>query len=142
MKEWYQISTEDVMKSMETTENGLPEEEAKERLKEYGENVLVEGKRRTVAQIFLGQFADLLVAILIVAAVISAFSGNMESTLVILVVIILNAVLGTVQYVKAEKSLESLKNLSSPNAKVLRGIWWRRTGGFCIIIRSRSMKAH
>lgn len=120
MKEWYQISTEDVMKSMETTENGLPEEEAKERLKEYGENVLVEGKRRTVAQIFLGQFADLLVAILIVAALISAFSGNMESTLVILVVIILNAVLGTVQYVKAEKSLESLKNLSSPNAKVLR----------------------
>lgn len=58
--------------------------------------------------------------ILIVAAVISACSGNPESTFVILVVIVLNALLGTVQYVKAEKSLESLKDLTSPNAKVLR----------------------
>lgn len=120
MKEWYQISTEDILKSMETTENGLTEEEAAERLREYGENALALGKKRTVLQIFLGQFADLLVAILIAAAVISAFSGNMESTLVILVVLVLNAVLGTVQYVNAEKSLESLKKLSSPNAKVLR----------------------
>ena len=120
MKEWYQIPTEDVLKSMETTENGLTEEEARERIREYGENVLQEGKRKNVFQIFVGQFADLLVAILIVAAVISALSGNLESTLVILVVLVLNAVLGTVQYMKAEKSLASLKNLSAPNAKVLR----------------------
>lgn len=120
MKEWYQISTEDVIKNMETTVNGLTEEEAAERLLEYGENILAEGKKKTLLQVFLGQFADLLVAILIAAAVISACSGNMESTLVILVVIVLNAVLGTVQYVKAEKSLDSLKNLSSPSAKVLR----------------------
>lgn len=120
MKEWYQISTEDVIENMETTVNGLTEEESAERLLEYGENILAEGKKKTVFEVFLGQFADLLVAILIVAAVISACSGNMESTLVILVVIVLNAVLGTVQYVKAEKSLDSLKSLSSPNAKVLR----------------------
>lgn len=120
MKEWYQIPTEDVLKSMETTENGLTEEEARERIREYGENVLQEGKRKNVFQIFVGQFADLLVAILIVAAVISALSGNLESTLVILVVLVLNAVIGTVQYMKAEKSLASLKNLSAPNAKVLR----------------------
>lgn len=120
MKEWYQISAEDVMENMDTTINGLAEEEAAGRLKTYGENVLAEGKKKTLLQVFLGQFADLLVAILIVAAVISAFSGNMESTIVILVVIVLNAVLGTVQYKKAEKSLESLKSLSSPNAKVLR----------------------
>lgn len=120
MKEWYQISTEDVIENMETTVNGLTEEEAAERLLEYGENILAEGKKKTVFEVFLGQFADLLVAILIVAAVISACSGNMESTLVILVVIVLNAVLGTVQYVKAEKSLDSLKSLSSPSAKVLR----------------------
>ncbi len=120
MKEWYQISTEDVIENMETTVNGLTEEEAAERLLEYGENILTEGKKKTVFQVFLGQFADLLVAILIVAAGISACSGNMESTAVILVVIVLNAVLGTVQYVKAEKSLDSLKSLSSPNAKVLR----------------------
>lgn len=120
MKDWYQISTEDVLKNMETTEEGLTQREAEKRLSEYGENLLTEGKKKTVWQVFLGQFLDLLVAILIVAAVISAFSGNLESTLVILVVIVLNAVLGTVQYVKAEKSLDSLKSLSSPNAKVLR----------------------
>ena len=120
MKEWYQISTEDVMENMETTRNGLHEEEVKKRREVYGENVLAEGKKKTMLQVFLGQFADLLVVILIIAAAISAFSGNMESTLVILVVIVLNAVLGTVQYKKAEKSLDSLKSLSSPNAKVLR----------------------
>lgn len=120
MKDWYQISTEDVLKNMQATEQGLDEKEVSERLAEYGENILAEGKKKTVLQVFLGQFLDLLVAILIVAAVISAFSGNLESTLVILVVIVLNAILGTVQYVKAEKSLDSLKSLSSPNAKVLR----------------------
>lgn len=120
MKNWYQLSTEEVLQSMKATEAGLTQQEVSDRLKEYGENELEEGRKKTVSQIFLGQFADLLVAILVVAAVISAFSGNLESTLVILFVIILNAVLGTAQYVKAEKSLDSLKNLSSPNAKVLR----------------------
>ena len=86
MKDWYQISTEDVLKNMETTEQGLDEQEVSERLAEYGENILAEGKKKTVLQVFLGQFLDLLVAILIVAAVISAFSGNLESTMVILVV--------------------------------------------------------
>ena len=70
---------------------------------------------------FLEQFKDLLVIILMIAAVISALSSNVESTIVIFAVLILNAVLGTVQYVKAEKSLESLKAMSSPYAKVLRG---------------------
>ena len=120
MKEWYQISTEDVKKKMETSEHGLTTEEAAKRLAQYGENVLAEGKKKSVFAVFFGQFADLLVGILIVAAVISACSGNPESTFVILVVIVLNALLGTVQYVKAEKSLESLKDLTSPNAKVLR----------------------
>ena len=120
MKNWYCLSTEETLQNMKATEAGLTQQEASDRLKEYGENELQEGKKKTVLQIFFEQFADLLVAILVVAAVISAFSGNLESTLVILFVIILNAVLGTVQYVKAEKSLDSLKNLSSPNAKVLR----------------------
>ena len=72
-------------------------------------------------QIFLEQFKDLLVIILIIAALISAVSENVESTIVIFAVLILNAILGTVQYLKAEKSLESLKAMSSPTAKVLRG---------------------
>lgn len=121
MKDWYQLSAEEARKQMKVTTEGLSEEEAEERLRTHGENILAEGKRKNVLQVFLGQFIDLLVVILIVAAVISAFSGNLESTLVILVVILLNAVLGTFQYVKAEKSLDSLKKLSSPNAKLLRG---------------------
>lgn len=120
MKEWYQVSTEDILRQFAVTEDGLTEEEAKRRLVEYGKNLLAEGKKKTIWQVFLGQFADLLVVILVLAAVISAFSGNPESTLVILVVIVLNAVLGTVQYAKAEKSLDSLKSLSAPNAKVMR----------------------
>lgn len=120
MREWYQISAEDVLRNMDTSIIGLTEEEAKQRLAECGENVLAEGRKKNVIEIFLRQFMDLLVVILIIAAVISAFSGNLESTLVILIVLILNAVLGTVQYVKAEKSLDSLKNMSAPNAKVFR----------------------
>lgn len=77
-------------------------------------------RRNPPWRIFAEQFCDLLVVILIVAAVISMFSGNAESTVVILAVIVMNAVLGTVQHQKAEKSLESLRALSSPSAKVLR----------------------
>ena len=84
---------------------------------EKGENVLQEGKKKSILQVFLGQFCDLLVVILIIAAIISMFSGNVESTIVILLVLVMNAVLGTVQHVKAQRSLESLKQLSSPNAK-------------------------
>ncbi len=95
--------------------------QAADRLKKYGPNALVEGKKKGVLQVFLEQFKDLLVVILIVAAIISMLSGQGESTIVIFAVLILNAILGTVQYFKAEKSLESLKAMSSPTAKVLRG---------------------
>ncbi len=102
----------------ETT--GLTKEEVKKRKETYGENILEEGKRKYPFIIFLEQFKDLLVIILIIAALISMASGSVESTIVIFVVLILNGILGTVQYVKAEKSLDSLKALSSPHAKVLR----------------------
>lgn len=87
---------------------------------EKGENILSEGKKKSILSVFLGQFMDLLVIILIIAASISFVSGNIESTIVILAVLIMNAILGTVQHVKAQKSLDSLKQLSSPNAKVIR----------------------
>ena len=102
------------------TTDGLSSEQAEERLKRDGKNVLAEGKKKSVFQVFLSQFADLLVLILIAAAIISMFSGNIESTIVIFAVIIMNAILGTAQHVKAEKSLDSLKSLSSPSAKVIR----------------------
>lgn len=120
MKDFYLQSKDEVLKEFKASPNGLSSGEAKERLAKYGENALVEGKKETVFQVFLDQFKDLMVIILIIAAFISAFTGDAESTIVIIAVLILNAVLGTVQHVKAEKSLESLKSLSSPSAKVLR----------------------
>lgn len=120
MKEWYQSQKDEILKEFRVTKDGLSNEEAAKRLGEYGENVLQEEKKKSVLQVFLGQFMDLLVIILIIAAVISMLSGNIESTVVIFVVIILNAILGTVQHCKAQKSLESLKSLSSPSAKVMR----------------------
>ena len=120
MKEWYQQTKEELQEHFKTSGQGLSGEEAGRRLEERGKNVLEEGKRQSTLQVFLKQFCDLLVVILIIAAIISMVSGNVESTVVILAVIVLNAILGTVQHVKAEKSLDSLKSLSSPNAKVLR----------------------
>ncbi len=119
MKEVYQMTKEELLSIYPDTE-GLTEEKAEKIRAEKGENVLDEQAKKSAFTVFLEQFADLLVIILIAAAVISMISGNVESTIVIFAVIILNAILGTVQYVKAEKSLDSLKALSSPHAKVIR----------------------
>ena len=117
---WYQKNGEQVLKELGVSSDGLTAGKASDILKEKGENVLQEGTKKSAVQVFFEQFKDLLVVILIVAAVISMFSGNVESTIVIVAVIILNAILGTVQHEKAQKSLESLKSLSSPSAKVIR----------------------
>ena len=118
---FFNRSVEEVLQEQESSSGGLSNAQAADRLKKYGPNALVEGKKKGVLQVFLEQFKDLLVVILIVAAIISMLSGQGESTIVIFAVLILNAILGTVQYFKAEKSLESLKAMSSPTAKVLRG---------------------
>lgn len=120
MEPWYRVPKSKVLKKLQTTNDGLKSEKAKEILQEKGENALQEGKRKGALRVFAEQFADLLVIILIAAAIISAITGDVESMAVIIAVIVLNAILGTVQHQKAEKSLESLKNLSSPNAKVIR----------------------
>lgn len=119
MQEIYQMKKEELYTRFGKKE-GLTADEAKKLLEENGENVLEETGKKSVFAVFIEQFADLLVIILIVAAMISMLSGNVESTIVIITVIALNAILGTVQYVKAEKSLDSLKELSAPHAKVLR----------------------
>lgn len=120
MKAWYQQTQQEVLRNLQVSEEGHTSEEAERLLEENGENVLQEGRKKTVLQVFLSQFCDLLVIILIAAALISVFTGDVESTVVILTVLVMNAVLGTVQHQKAEKSLDSLKSLSSPNAKVVR----------------------
>lgn len=121
MKEWYQMHEDEVLEALGSDANGLSSEKAENLLKTHGENVLRETKKKSVWRVFAEQFADLLVIILIIAAIISMISGNVESTIVIFAVITMNAILGTVQHEKAEKSLASLKTLSAPTAKVLRG---------------------
>ena len=116
----WQKTPEELLKQFESGKEGLSSGEASSRLETYGKNRLREGKKKSVPRIFLEQFADLLVVILIIAAVISMISGNAESTIVIFVVLLINAALGTAQTVKAEKSLEALKRMSSPQATVLR----------------------
>jgi P-type Ca2+ transporter type 2C len=98
----------------------LTSEQAKQNQEKYGMNELEEGEKKSTFQIFLEQFKDFLVIILIIAAVVSAFLGEFESAIVIFVVITMNAILGTAQTVKAEQSLASLKQLSAPEAKVMR----------------------
>ena len=120
MSEHYRKSSDEVMNSLGVTDKGLSSEEVKKRHEQFGYNELAEGKKKSTLQVFFEQFKDFLVIILIVAAIISAFLGKVESAAVIMVVVILNAILGTVQHVKAEQSLKSLKALSSPTAKVLR----------------------
>lgn len=120
MNIFYNQTSEGVMKTLGVTEKGLNDLQIKNRREKQGFNELTEGARKSHLQIFLEQFKDFLVLILIGVAVISAFLSKFESTLVILVVVIINAILGTIQHIKAEQSLKSLKALSSPTAKVLR----------------------
>ena len=118
--QYYTQTPQQVLHAMESREEGLTTQQAQERIEKNGPNALREERKKPVWQVFLEQFKDLLVVILVVAAVISMLSGNAESTIVIFAVLILNAVLGTVQHCKAEKSLESLKAMSAPTARVFR----------------------
>ena len=120
MKKYFNQISNQVLQSFNVTKDGLNDEQVQINLNNYGRNTLTEKKKETVLQVFLNQFKDLLVFILIIAGIISMVSGNIESTLVIFVVIVANAILGTVQHFKAEQSLDSLKALSSPSAKVIR----------------------
>lgn len=120
MKKYYLLPHDRILDEFDVTMLGHTQEKAEMLLREKGENVLRENKRQSPIEVFLSQFADLLVIILIIAAIISMVSGNRESTIVIFAVIVMNAILGTVQHQKAEKTLDSLKSLSSPCAKVIR----------------------
>ncbi len=108
--------------------NGLTEEEAAARLGKYGPNKLKEGKKKTYLQRFLGQFADVMILILLAAAAVSFVIAVMEGETkgffepsLILLIVILNALMGVMQESRAEKALDALKNMSAPHAKVIRG---------------------
>ena len=117
---FYKKRIEEVFKDLNSSEIGLTQEEALERQKKYGLNQLADKKKDGPLIIFFNQFKDILIIILLISAFVSAISSEIGSTIVILIVVILNAILGTIQTIKAEKSLESLKKLSIPKAKVYR----------------------
>ncbi len=120
MMSFFNKDKEFVLKEVKSSVKGLTTAESEERIAQYGENKLAEKKKKSPIIVFLEQFKDLLVIILLIAAIISGITGEWAGMGVIFAVIILNAILGTVQYLKAEKSLSALKKLSAPSAKVLR----------------------
>lgn len=119
-KIWYQKSGETVLKEMQSNLNGLTDEEVQRRRATFGFNELIEKKGDSIWKMLLEQFTDVLVIILIIAAVISGILGEISDLIVIMVVVLLNAALGVIQEDKAEKSLAALKKLSSPIAVVKR----------------------
>ena len=120
MEKLYGKDRKTILREFQTTEKGLSDNEVRNRKDIFGDNALKEKKRKGILKVFFNQFKDLLVGILIVAGIISIITDNVESTLVIFIVIFLNAILGTVQYFKAEQSLEALKSLTAAKCKVIR----------------------
>ncbi|HLD56962.1 MAG TPA: calcium-translocating P-type ATPase, PMCA-type [archaeon] len=118
--EWYKLTADQAIKELNSSKNGLSETEAEQRLEEYGKNKLEEKRRITPLKIFLDQFKSFLVIILIIAAVVSGFLGELIDFTVIIIIVILNALFGFFQEYKAEKAIEALKRMVSPSANVLR----------------------
>ena len=119
---WFSKTSETVLKELNSNiSSGLSDEEAKKRLSEYGPNRLSTKKKKTLLQLFISQLADVMIYILFGAAIISAMVGEISDSIIILIVIFINAIIGVVQESKAEKALEALKELSTPKAIVKRG---------------------
>ncbi|NGT96590.1 cation-translocating P-type ATPase, partial [Clostridium perfringens] len=118
---WYKKSKNEILQELNVDEkNGLSSTEALRRLEKYGKNKLETKKKKTLFKQFLSQLKDVMIYILIIAAIISAFLGEISDALIILLVIIINAVIGVIQESKAEKALDALKELSTPKALVKR----------------------
>lgn len=119
---WFSKTSETVLKELNSNiSTGLSDEEAKKRLSEYGPNRLSTKKKKTLLQLFISQLADVMIYILFGAAIISAMVGEISDSIIILIVIFINAIIGVIQESKAEKALEALKELSTPKAIVKRG---------------------
>ncbi|MEM3399326.1 MAG: calcium-translocating P-type ATPase, SERCA-type [Candidatus Micrarchaeia archaeon] len=119
--DWHSLNEKTVLKKLETRDEGLTPEKARERLSVYGYNELVEKKKKSALDMFLSQFKNILIIILIIAAAISAFLLNEYiDAAAIFAIVILNAILGFRQEYQAEKALEALKKLAAPKARVLR----------------------
>jgi P-type Ca2+ transporter type 2C len=120
MIEYYSLKISDVFKQLDSSGGGLSSEEAKKRLEKYGYNELEKGKKSNALKIFLGQFTNALILLLIFAGILSLIMGEKIESIAIFIIIMLNAILGFIQEYKADKAIEALKKISAPTARVLR----------------------
>ena len=117
---YYQSTTKDVFQKLKTSKDGLSNKEVLKRQKKYGLNKLEEKNKVSPWKIFFDQFKSTLIVILVVATIVSALVGEAMDAIVIMIIVVLNAIFGFVQEYKAEKAIESLRNMMNPKAKVLR----------------------
>lgn len=117
---WHQLDPKETLEKLQSSDLGLVSEEASRRFERYGPNELIEKKRKAAWKMFLGQFKDFMILVLIAAAVVAGVIGDPVDTIAIVVIVLLNAVLGFVQEYRAEKAMAALKKLSAPSATVIR----------------------
>jgi len=120
MQQWHQMSIEAALEALQTSSQGLPAAEARRRLAEHGPNILVEQQRRTVLGMFLGQFTDVMILILIAAAAVSGLIGELQDTFAIVAIVVLNGVVGFVQEYRADRAMEALRDMAAHTATVVR----------------------
>ncbi|NOZ68734.1 MAG: calcium-translocating P-type ATPase, PMCA-type [Deferribacteres bacterium] len=117
---WHQKDIKEIFEYLKSSSEGLSSDDAAKRLDEYGPNVLQETGKKTAFMMFLDQFKDFMIMILIAAAVVSGMMGELSDTIAIVVIVILNAIIGFVQEYRAEKAMRALKEMAAPTALVLR----------------------
>ena len=121
-KDWYSLSTEEVEKLLNVDEKkGLNADEVEKRTEEYGRNEIISKNKKPIWKMILEQFTDFMIVVLVIAAIVSGVVNHeFTDSIIILIIVILNAIIGVVQEVKAQKSLDSLKELSAPHCKAIR----------------------
>ncbi len=117
---WHNIEADQALASLETSAAGLSKQEAQQRLAKYGANIIPEARSRSMLTMLFSQFTDFMIVVLLVAALISGFIGEPQDTIAILVIVLLNAMIGAVQEFRAERAVAALREMATPEARVLR----------------------
>ena len=118
--DWYTIDAEDALQRLESAGDGLRSTTARQRLAEYGPNIIEEKHRRPLLKIVLGQFSDFMILVLLAAALLSGFIGEPQDTIAIVVIVLLNAIIGAIQEFRAERAVAALRAMAAPEAQVIR----------------------
>ncbi|MBL0199948.1 MAG: cation-translocating P-type ATPase [Chitinophagaceae bacterium] len=117
---WHNLTIEQIYEATKSTPTGLSTQDSEEKLKQVGRNELHEGRKKSAASILLSQFKDVMILVLLAAAIVSGIVGDLKDTIVILIIVVLNAVVGFIQEYRAEKAMQALKQMAAMQAKALR----------------------